>query len=234
MAMSDNLPQGGADAGANADSAAEEAPQIKNRFRGFLPVVVDLETSGFHPEQCAILEVAMIPLRLSPQGALHPHETYCSRVLPFPGAKLDPACLEFTGISDPHDPGRRAYSEPHALANLLRNIRRQVSEQGCTRAVLVGHNANFDHSFLMAAAKRCSIKRNPFHPFSVFDTVSLAAMAFGQTVLAKACMAAQIDFDKDAAHSAQYDAMKTAELFCAIINRWQKYAQPAGQRAPGQ
>jgi len=208
-------------------------PQIKDRFRGFLPVVIDLETSGFAPRECAILEIAMIPLGISPQGLLHPSETYCSRVTPFPGALLEPASLEFTGISDPHDPGRRARSEQHVLSEMFRQLRRQVSEQGCTRAILVGHNANFDHSFLMAAAKRCGLKRNPFHPFSMFDTVSLAAMAFGQTVLAKACHAAGIDFDKDAAHSAQYDAEKTAELFCTIVNRWHRYAQgPAGD-TPG-
>ncbi len=211
-----------------ADKAADK-PRIKDRFRGFLPVVIDLETSGFAPQSCAILEIAMIPLDISRQGFLHPSETYCSRVMPFPGAVLDPACLEFTGISNPHDPGRRARSEQHVLSEMFRLLRRQVSEQGCTRAVLVGHNANFDHSFLMAAAKRCGLKRNPFHPFSVFDTVSLAAMAFGQTVLAKACKAARIDFDKDAAHSAQYDAEKTAELFCTIVNRWHRYAQgPTG------
>ena len=63
-------------------------------------------------------------------------------------------------------------------------------------------------------------KRQPFHPFSSFDTVSLAGLAYGQTVLARALQAAGLHWDEREAHSAIYDAERTAELFCLIVNRW--------------
>ncbi|MHB1799788.1 MAG: ribonuclease T, partial [Vulcanimicrobiaceae bacterium] len=73
----------------------------------------------------------------------------------------------------------------------------------------------------------CACKRSPFHPFSCFDTVSLAGLAYGQTVLARALQAAGIEWDAAQAHSAVYDAERTAELFCTIVNRWQSLQQDA-------
>ena len=52
------------------------------------------------------------------------------------------------------------------------------------------------------------------------DTVTLAGMAYGQTVLSRAVQAAGIEWNGDEAHSAVYDTQKTAELFCKILNRW--------------
>ena len=100
-------------------------------------------------------------------------------------------------------------------------MREAVKAAGCNRAILVGHNAAFDQGFLNAALERTGIKRNPFHPFSHFDTVSLAGLAFGQTVLARAVAAAGIEWNNDEAHSALYDTQKTADLFCTIINQWE-------------
>ena len=88
--------------------------------------------------------------------------------------------------------------------------------------MLVGHNAHFDHSFLKAAIARCEIKRDPFHPFSSFDTATLCGLAYGQTVLSRACESAGIDFNNEEAHSAQYDCEKTADVFCSIVNRWRE------------
>ena len=99
-------------------------------------------------------------------------------------------------------------------------MRREVRATGCQRAILVGHNSFFDLSFLNAAIERTSFKRSPFHPFSSLDTVSLAGLAFGQTVLSRAAQAAGMDWNESEAHSAIYDAEKTAELFCSIVNRW--------------
>ena len=76
--------------------------------------------------------------------------------------------------------------------------------------MLVGHNAFFDLGFLNAAVARTDLKRNPFHPFSCFDTATLGGLAYGQTVLAKACEAAGIPFNQRDAHSALYDATRTA------------------------
>lgn len=198
----------------------EDQPHpMSARFRGFLPVVVDVETGGFDCQTDGLLEIAATTLTMDDEGNLKIDKTFEFNVVPFPGANLDPAALEFTGI-DPHHPFREADPEEIVFADLLTAIRKQVKQHDCTRAVLVGHNAHFDHGFVMAAVERCQIKRNPFHPFSVFDTATLAGLAFGQTVLAKACVAAGITFNNAEAHSAGYDTKKTAELFCLIVNRW--------------
>jgi len=195
-----------------------EKTLMAQRFRGFLPVVVDVETGGFNSEKDALLEIAMVTLRMDDEGYLHPDETLSADIHPFDGANLEQEALDFTGI-DPFDPERDAEFEIDALTGMLQTVRREIKKYGCTRAVLVGHNAHFDHGFLRAAIDRNDIKRDPFHPFSSFDTASIAAIALGQTVLAKSCKTAGIDFDNNEAHSAAYDTYKTAELFCFIVNR---------------
>ncbi len=194
---------------------------LAGRFRGFLPVVIDVETGGFSASTDALLEVAATTFQMDKQGQLIIKETHEHHVTPFEGANIEQAALEFTGI-DPYHPFRIAESESQVLTALFTIIRREIKNSGCNRAILVGHNATFDHAFICAATERCSIKRNPFHPFSTFDTATLAGLALGQTVLAKACIMAGIDFNSEEAHSAAYDAEKTAELFCWIVNRWQQ------------
>lgn len=189
------------------------------RFRGFLPVVVDIETGGFNSRTDAILEIAATTLTMDDEGILRTDETLDFQVEPFPGANLEPAALEFTGI-DPLSAERDAQPEFIVFDELFKFVRGKVKQHHCTRAVLVGHNAHFDLGFLLAGAERCNIKRNPFHPFSVFDTATLAGVAFGHTVLARACQIAGIDFNNAEAHSAAYDTEKTALLFCTIVNRW--------------
>jgi ribonuclease T len=195
------------------------AKLMSNRFRGFLPVVVDVETAGFNAKTDALLEIAAVTVVFNEEGQLAVGETYSSHVQPFPGANLDESSLAFTGI-DPHHPFRFAVSEFDALKTIFEPIRQTVKEQACTRAILVGHNPAFDLAFLNAAVNRSGIKRNPFHQFSTFDTVTLAGLAYGQTVLARAMIAAGIEWNNDHAHSAKYDAEKTAELFCKIVNTW--------------
>lgn len=198
----------------------DNASLIRERFRGFLPVVVDIETGGFNADTDALLEIAATLLVMDEDGVLSPGETLSYNVDPFEGANLEPSALEFTGI-DPDSPLRDAVPEEIALGELFSRIRREVRDTGCNRAILVGHNAHFDAGFLNAATARCDIKRNPFHPFSYFDTATLAGLAVGHTVLAQACKRAGIAFSNSEAHSAAYDAEKTAELFCLIVNRWQ-------------
>jgi len=192
---------------------------IARRFRGFLPVIVDVETGGINAQTDALLEIAAVIIRMDWQGELRPAGTLAHHVQPFPGARLEPASMAVNGI-DPDHPFRFAVAEREALEGIFQEIRRELRETGCTRAVLVGHNAFFDLAFLNAAATRAKIKRNPFHPFSSFDTVSLAGLAYGQTVLARALQAAGLRWDEREAHSAIYDAERTAELFCQIVNRW--------------
>jgi ribonuclease T len=201
------------------NDASEPAP-ISRRFRGYLPVVIDVETGGFDDRTDALLEIAAVIIALSPDGHLVPQEPISCHVQPFEGARLDPKALAFNGI-DPHHPFRDALPEREALDHVFRPIRAAVKATGCKRAILVGHNAFFDLGFINAAVERTAYKRNPFHPFSTFDTVTLAGMAYGQTVLAKSVIAAGMTWEADEAHSAIYDTQKTAELFCQIVNRWQ-------------
>ncbi len=203
------------------DNPRDPASLIAQRFRGFLPVVIDVETGGFNARTDALLEIAAVTVRMDEEGLLHRHETFSFHVDPFEGANIEQAALDFTGI-DLDSPERMAEPELMVMTDLFQAIRRAVKENGCTRAVMVGHNAHFDLSFVNAAVERCDIKRNPFHPFSCFDTATLAGLAFGQTVLAKACRTANIEFSNSAAHSAAYDAEKTADLFCYIVNRWRE------------
>jgi ribonuclease T len=191
------------------------------RFRGFLPIVVDVETGGFNPMTDALLEIAAVLIEIQGDGSLKTGESWRYHVKPFEGANLEPASLAITGI-DPHHPLRPAIHEKEALSQLFRQVRGAVRDNDCTRAILVGHNSFFDLNFINAAVDRTKIKRNPFHPFSSFDTVSLAGVAYGQTVLSKSVQSAGLAWDSQEAHSAAYDAQRTAELFCVICNRMQQ------------
>ena len=201
-------------------SRAYDPIPMHKRFRGFLPVVVDLETGGFNAATDALLEIAAVLVEMRPDGELEPGETHRYHVLPFEGANIEQSSLEITGI-DPDHPLRPAIDERDALTRIFRPVRRAMRETECTRAILVGHNAFFDLNFLNAAIARCDIKRNPFHPFSSFDTVTLAGVALGQTVLSRAVNAMGLEWDAESAHSAAYDAGKTADLFCELVNRFQ-------------
>lgn len=210
------------------ENEAVELPPLARRFRGFLPVVIDVECGGFNAATDAILEIAAVTLSMTETGLLEPADTHFYRVVPFEGANLEQAALNFTGI-DPHHPLRIAHPEDDVFREMFSKIRKKMKTEKCRRAILVGHNAHFDHGFVNAAVERHNLKRNPFHPFSSIDTASISALAYGQTVLARACEAAKIDFDNNEAHSARYDAEKTAELFCDAVNRWQALGGwPAG------
>ncbi len=194
-------------------------PRIADRFRGFLPVVVDVETGGFNADTDALLEIAACIIRMDDFGRLFVAETIDVNVEPFEGANLDPKSLEITGIQV-DNPLRGALPEIDALRKIFQPIRREVRDTGCQRAMLVGHNSFFDQSLLNAAIRRTNYKRSPFHPFSSFDTATLAGLAFGQTVLSRSVQAAGLDWNEAEAHSAIYDTEMTAALFCAIVNRW--------------
>ena len=195
-------------------------PCMAGRFRGFLPVVVDVETGGFNSKTDALLEIAAVLVDFGDGGILTRGETIRFHVKPFEGANLEPASLAVNGI-DPHHPLRPAIDERDALQRLFRDVRKAVKDASCSRAILVGHNAAFDLGFLNEAIARSEIKRNPFHQFSCFDTATLCGVAFGQTVLARAVAAAGFEWDEESAHSAAYDAEMTADLFCEIVNRFQ-------------
>ncbi|MGX5732092.1 ribonuclease T [Pseudoxanthomonas beigongshangi] len=202
----------------NAAELPATTPMAR-RFRGYLPVVVDVETGGFDWNRHALLEVAAVPIELDENGLFVPGQTTSAHLHPAPGLEIDPKSLEVTGIVLDH-PFRFAKPEREALDHVFAPVRAAVKRHGCQRAILVGHNAHFDLNFLNAAVARVGHKRNPFHPFSVFDTVTLAGVAYGQTVLARAVQAAGFEWSAEDAHSAVYDAEQTARLFCKIANAW--------------
>lgn len=198
--------------------------RIADRFRGFLPVVVDVETGGFEATTDALLEICAIVIHMDSDGRLFPGEPIATHVEPFPGARVDPRALEVTGI-DPGHPFRAAKAEREALDHVFGPVRKAIRESACQRAILVGHNAHFDLGFLNAAIRRTAHKRSPFHPFSALDTVTLGGLAYGQTVLSRIVTASGGHWDANEAHSAIYDAERTAEAFCGIVNRWRDLVQ---------
>lgn len=200
-----------------------EKTLFSKRFRGYLPVVVDIETAGFDPLRNALLEIAAVIPAMDADGRLSIEEIHSAHVAPFPGSKLEESALAFNKI-DPFHPFRFALEEKDALMKIFNPVRAAVKRNGCTRAILVGHNPAFDIGFLNAAVARTKIKKNPFHPFSTFDTATLCGLVYGQTVLAKAALAAGLEWNHHEAHSAIYDAEQTARLFCGIVNRWDKLA----------
>lgn len=192
---------------------------IQKRFRGFYPVVVDVETGGLNADKDALLEIAVICIDCSPEGQLMPGVSKHHHIIPFTGANISAESLKITGI-DPYHPFRFAIEEHKALQEIFSFLKTKQQEAKCNRCILVGHNSWFDLSFLNAASKRSNIKKNPFHPFTSFDTATLAGLAYGHTVLAQAAKIANIAFNHEESHSAIYDAQKTAELFCKIVNQW--------------
>jgi len=219
------------EAGANpAAPSPAAAALMARRFRGYLPVAIDVESGGFHAATDALLEIAAVLIDIDADGTLKRGATHNYHVQPFAGARLDPTSLSVTGI-DPHHPLRPAIPERDALQRIFREVRHAVRVYNCRRAILVGHNAAFDLAFLNAAVARADIKRNPFHPFSCFDTATLAGAALGQTVLAKALAVAGLEWDAGSAHNARYDAERSAELFCLACNRLRDSFEQARQRA---
>jgi ribonuclease T len=210
--------------------AAAAAALMARRFRGYLPVAIDVETGGFHAATDALLEIAATLIDMDADGTLRRGATHNFHVQPFAGGRLDPVSLSVTGI-DPHHPLRPALPERDALQRVFREIRHAVRAYGCRRAILVGHNAAFDLAFLNAAVARAEVKRNPFHPFSCFDTATLAGAALGQTVLAKAVTVAGLQWDAGSAHSARYDAECSADIFCLVCNALRASHQAAEEKA---
>ena len=196
---------------------------IKERFRKYLPVVVDLETGGFNPKTNAILEIAATLISKNENTQLlEVGETYRYHIDPFEGLVVEQESLDFTKINLNH-PLRNAITEKDALDKLFKIINTERTANGCSRAILIGHNAHFDHSFLTEAISRNNLKKSPFHPFSVLDTVTLGALHTKQTVLARICDVLKIDYDSKQAHSAAYDSDITAKVFCKIINEFDSH-----------
>lgn len=194
---------------------------LNNRFRGFYPVVIDIESAGFQPKTDALLEIAIVTLKMNEAGWLKIDDTLHFHIIPFKGSIINSESVAFNKI-DPFNPLRGAINEQDALKKIFKLVKKKILINQCKKGIIVAHNANFDYNFLMAVSKRVPNLKNPFHPFTTFDTATLSGLILGQTVLAKACQIAGISFDVSKAHSALYDAMKTAYLFCELVNRWKR------------
>ena len=120
----------------------KEKSLMAQRFRGFLPVVVDVETGGFNSQTDALLEIAVVTLRMDESGWLYPDEAIDANVIPFEGANLEQEALDSTGI-DPFDPERGAVSEVDAMTKMLQLVRKEVKSTGCNRAGQRGRAAGF-------------------------------------------------------------------------------------------
>ena len=190
--------------------------KLKDRIRGYLPVVIDVETSGFNEQTDALLEICAIILGMDEEGSFFAKTTLHYHVEPFKGANIEASAIKFNGI-DIDNPFRLAVPEKKALSEIFDHINEGLANEECSRAILVGHNAFFDLGFVKAATLRANLK-SPFHQFSTIDTVSLSALCCGETVLAKAISKMDIEWDNNEAHSALYDTQKTSELFCQIFN----------------
>ena len=190
--------------------------RLKDRIRGYLPVVIDVETSGFNEKTDALLEICAIIISMDERGSFFPKTTLHYHVKPFEGANIEPSAIKFNGI-DIDNPFRLAVSEERALTEIFEEINKALKSEECSRSILVGHNAFFDLGFVKAATKRAGLK-SPFNQFSTIDTVSLSALYCGETVLAKAISKIGIEWDNNEAHSALYDTQKTSELFCQIFD----------------
>ena len=190
--------------------------KLKDRIRGYLPVVIDVETSGFNEQTDALLEICAIILGMDEEGSFFAKTTLHYHVEPFKGANIEASAIKFNGI-DIDNPFRLAVPEKKALSEIFDHINEELEAEECSRAILGGHNAFFDLGFVKAATRRANLK-SPFHQFSTIDTVSLSALCCGETVLAKAISKMDIEWDNNEAHSALYDTQKTSELFCQIFN----------------
>ena len=202
-----------------------DKPLMSQRFRGFLPVIVDIESGGFDQNKDALLDIGAVNIQMDEDGRLSLDDEYSCHVEPFEGSIMHPESMAINGI-DPYHPFRMAKPEEEAIRGLFKFSAKCMKKNGCHRAIMVGHNTIMDLNFINAAATRCKVGRNPFHPFSIFDTVSLSGLAYGQTVLSRSAQAAGLPWDTEQAHSALYDAKQTAELFCAIVNKWNDNVGP--------
>lgn len=197
---------------------------MKKRFGGNLPVVIDVETGGVNPLTDALLEIGVVFLAIDSDGRLTLGDTLHFHVEPFPKSRISKEALQINKIK-PYHPFRLADTEMDVLQSIFKKTRQEITKHRCSRAVLVGHNAHFDLSFLHAATVRCELHNSPFHRFTCMDTATLGSAAMCQSVLARALQEAGIEFDKEQAHSARYDTEVTAQLFCQIINNMDEYYQ---------
>src|SRR5690606_1545008 len=91
------------------------------RFRGYLPVVVDVETGGFNCATDALLEIAATTIGMDEGGFLYPEHSQYFHAESVTRANIAQAALDFTRIRLDHTL-RMAVSEEHALTEIFRSL----------------------------------------------------------------------------------------------------------------
>jgi DNA polymerase-3 subunit epsilon len=164
-------------------------------------VIVDLETTGWEPEEAAITEIGAV---LVCGGRVRAQFSSLVNA----GGAIPEQVAELTGISD----AMVASAPP--LSSVLTGFL-SFARGG----VLAAHNAPFDVAFLTAACKACGL---PWPEFQVLDTVELAHRVLGEEEVADcklATLAAHFDTRIRPRHRALPDALATADVLTALLRK---------------
>ncbi|HUY45282.1 MAG TPA: exonuclease domain-containing protein [Streptosporangiaceae bacterium] len=173
----------------------------RRRFDVVEFAIVDVETTGWSPDEAGITEIGAVRMR---GGQVR--EEFSSLVNP--GRAIPADIVELTGISD----AMVALAPPvgEVLPGFLDFAR------GC---VLTAHNAPFDVSFLAAACAGCGL-RWPASP--VLDTVALARRLLGEDEVPNCKLDTLAGFFGAPAvprHRALADAHATAAVLAGLLAR---------------
>jgi DNA polymerase III subunit epsilon len=164
-------------------------------------VVVDLETTGWTPDEARITEIGAV--RFTGGQVTGEFSTLIN-----PGQPIPPDIAALTGISD------AMVARAPGIAAVLPGF---LAFAG--RGVLTAHNAPFDLSFLIAACGDCGLR---WPGFSVLDTVTLARQVLGETEVPDcklSTLARYFGAPTAPCHRALADARATAAVLHALIGR---------------
>ncbi|RIY36702.1 exonuclease domain-containing protein [Psittacicella gerlachiana] len=210
----------------NNPVATQAAEYMAKRFRGFYPLVVDIETTGIDHHENSIIQIAAVALTFDQDLNLVPYAELKLNVHPLKGNSINPDSIAITKIN-PFNYQRKAVDLTTALTALCKFARGAQKAHGCKRTVLTAHNVNFDKGFIYHYLEKCKIKRIPFHPFTVFDTSVLGAMFLADSRLKIAINKLPNEtFDSSKAHDALFDAHECAKLFAYCVNSSKDLVQP--------
>src|SRR6185437_16752188 len=169
--------------------------------------VVDLETTGWSPEQAAITEIGAVRVRAGARrGEFVRQGEFASLVNP--GTPVPPGIADLTGITD------WMLAAAPRLGAVLPGL--LDFAQGC---VLVAHNAPFDLGFLVAG---CGDLGLAWPGFTVLDTVMLARRVMDPDEVPDCKLSTLAEFFGARTapnHRALADARATADVLSWLIRR---------------
>ncbi len=106
------------------------AALMSRRFRGFLPVVIDVETGGFNSRTDALLEIAAVFIDIDASGTL---SRGCHPQLPCAAVS---GCATGPGLAERHrhrslSSVAAALPEREAIQRIFREVRHQLKAYDC-------------------------------------------------------------------------------------------------------